>query len=64
MNTIFKNAEWLGSISLMGVSLSDLALIVAWIFVLIVYVGVQWPRRPWKNRSALHGTSRPVNAQE
>lgn len=64
MNNIFRNAEWLGSISIMGVSLSDFALILAWMFVAIVYVGIQWPRRSWKTRSELHRTNSPVRAHE
>jgi hypothetical protein len=64
MNNLFKNTEWLGSITVMGISLSDLALLLAWLFVLIVYVGVQWPGRSEKNRSSVNHRSRPAEAQE
>ncbi len=63
MNNLFKNTEWLGSITVAGVSLSDIALIVAWLFVLMVYVGGQWPGRS-KQRSTLDHTNGPANSQQ
>ena len=51
VNTIALNLISLGLGSLRGLSLGDVALITAWILVLIVYVAGQGLRFPRKRRS-------------
>jgi hypothetical protein len=48
---IALNLTSLGLGSLRGLSLGDLALIIAWILILIVYVAAQALRFPRKRRS-------------
>jgi hypothetical protein len=51
VNTIALNLMSLGLGSLRGLSLGDVALIIAWILILIVYVAGQAFRFPGKRRS-------------
>ena len=51
LNAIALNLMSLGLGSLRGLSLGDVALIIAWILILIVYVAGQASRFPSKPRS-------------
>ena len=51
VNAIALNLMSLGSGSLRGLSLGDVALIIAWTLILIVYVAGQALRFPRKRRS-------------
>jgi hypothetical protein len=56
MNKIFSNIGWLEPFSVNGISLADVALLGTWFFVCILSLGVQWPLRGRKNRSAKAGS--------
>jgi hypothetical protein len=60
MNGIILNALPLGSFSLNGLSLTDLALIVVWSLILAVYIAGQGLRHPWQRRSRKRPTSMPT----